>query len=371
MKVEIIRKDNQTVIKHLDLDLRVSPSRVSIRREFGDKCRIYVSGVLNVPIQVPMSDVYITPVDGTATQLTAANWDDLTDDINGEEGGMGGRGTWIGTRAEFDALEDPADSGLYPSLIGKDVIITDEFPDNAVIVDCYPDYTNKETVNRISTNNGTWTVDRDGFVVLDFNVPSNNGVAFYINDVFVGGHYVSSSSANEICETFKVKKGDIVRMVASAFSNCSCYFVPPKYSTVTPTPQIQVEIGTDYSTDEKPVLVKDADTGEIRQKLDIDGSPIWERTFTGTITAAINTDITTTLLTGIKSGWFTRFSWQIGGGDSGWYGTGPTYGASSYAIYSAALFRVTSTLALFSRSQAIRDGITNSGYLITAQYTKP
>jgi hypothetical protein len=50
-----------------------------------------------------------------------------------------------------------------------------------------------------------------------------------------------------------------------------------------------VGIGTDYSTDETPVWVMDAVTQEIRQKLDIDGSPIFERTVQGTVTGASGT----------------------------------------------------------------------------------
>jgi hypothetical protein len=50
-----------------------------------------------------------------------------------------------------------------------------------------------------------------------------------------------------------------------------------------------VGIGTDYSTDETPVWVMDPVTQEIRQKRDIDGSSIFERTVQGTITGASGT----------------------------------------------------------------------------------
>jgi hypothetical protein len=56
--------------------------------------------------------------------------------------------------------------------------------------------------------------------------------------------------------------------------------VSAKYSVV-PSPQFQVEVGTDYSTTEQPVMVMDPVTHDIRQKLWIDGSPVFRRVFTG------------------------------------------------------------------------------------------
>jgi hypothetical protein len=96
---------------------------------------------------------------------------------------------------------------------------------------------------------------------------------------------------------YPVKKGDIVRMNASGFTSCSCYFIPPKF-TVIPNPTIVVEPGSDYSTDEQPVMI--LENGVERQKLDYDGSPIWERTYIGSVVAAANANTNIILDTTVK-----------------------------------------------------------------------
>jgi hypothetical protein len=45
-----------------------------------------------------------------------------------------------------------------------------------------------------------------------------------------------------------------------------------------------IEVGGDYSTDEQPVMVLDPSNMQTRQKLWIDGKPIYRRVFTGNIT---------------------------------------------------------------------------------------
>jgi len=272
-----------------------------------------------------------------------------------------------------DFLPAGSDQGMFP-----------------VIVDSYPDEANRETINRIAGlvvaptswyTEGSWVSDRDGYAVLQATgTPAAGRICsfiFSINGITreASGTYTSRSS---LTATLKVRKDDLVtiRVMTNdaapgtlTLVSGSCYWEPAIFKTVA-TPQYQVEVGTDYSTDEKPVMVKDSITGEVRQKLDVDGRPVWERTFTGTVTAALNTDSAITLLSGTRNGWATRFLWQLGGGDGYWYGAGPTYGASSLSIYSYAMFRAAGTLGFLSRSQATRDGTTNSGYLITAQYTK-
>jgi hypothetical protein len=48
----------------------------------------------------------------------------------------------------------------------------------------------------------------------------------------------------------------------------------------------EITPGCDYSPDEQPIFINDK--GTIRQKIDLDGSPIWCRTITGSITAPPN-----------------------------------------------------------------------------------
>jgi len=54
---------------------------------------------------------------------------------------------------QFGEMQQHFEDYVTQLLIGKCVTL-------------FPDYENMETTNRISTNNGTWTVDRNGFVLL-------------------------------------------------------------------------------------------------------------------------------------------------------------------------------------------------------------
>jgi hypothetical protein len=67
---------------------------------------------------------------------------------------------------------------------------------------------------------------------------------------------------------------------------------------VYPTNARIIPVPEDYSTNEKPVLVNDH--GTIRQKVDLDGSPIWCKTFTGTITQSANSRNLVYPITGVK-----------------------------------------------------------------------
>lgn len=89
-----------------------------------------------------------------------------------------------------------------------------------------PDYANIESSNRITVNNGTWTVDRNGYVKIsaNFSTAFDNVACFvYIND-------------REIClweqvafmtEVLQVRKGDIIRInMSSTIYDGGCYFIP-------------------------------------------------------------------------------------------------------------------------------------------------
>jgi hypothetical protein len=66
---------------------------------------------------------------GYVNNLTA-NFIESVDGVTGE-GSRNVQLTALMTKAEFDALEDPVGSGLYPSLKGKTVILTDVYPDQS------------------------------------------------------------------------------------------------------------------------------------------------------------------------------------------------------------------------------------------------
>jgi hypothetical protein len=190
-----------------------------------------------------------------------------------------------------------------------------------------PDWSAQETTNRIAWNttgdtlySSTWTVDRVGFVSVvaqqQAGATGNAEVLLYVNSRMVAqasGGYTSTSSGiiNAIVRgVYAVSPGDTVFCHRSAVGNggAGCFFIPPKQ--VRPS-QYNVDIGTNISLDEKPVFVMNPDTGIITQKLDLDGSPIWERTFAGNIPAAAATSYTPAiyLASGVKklvdaSGWW-------------------------------------------------------------------
>jgi hypothetical protein len=100
-----------------------------------------------------------------------------------------------------------------------------------------PDYANRESTNRISTNNGTWTADKSGYVVLKGVGYADSGhnwhrVEFYVNDVTVGGGYSHTETTSIHTEhvLLPIDKGDVVKIfVDPSFSSASCYFIPPKF----------------------------------------------------------------------------------------------------------------------------------------------
>ncbi len=105
-----------------------------------------------------------------------------------------------------------------------------------------PDYANRESINRITTgNNGSWTVDRDGFVYCDAwfaNTEDNHQlrVGFIVNDVAaiaISNHTL----LQRLSATIPVKKGDIVKIQFANLSGTlsimdwrtTCLFIPPRY----------------------------------------------------------------------------------------------------------------------------------------------
>lgn len=154
-----------------------------------------------------------------------------------------------------------------------------------------PDYKNMDTTdNKISTKGGTWEVEENGFIYC-FMSHDRANVAFfalhiYIDDVIVGKAYrlanIPSSYVRAVIPgcIYPVTKGNVVRYESQAVEDTGvdfqCYFIPPKIITLAP-PQ-PTEVTGHLSLDEKPVMIWLSD-GTMTQKQDIDGSPIWERTF--------------------------------------------------------------------------------------------
>lgn len=128
-----------------------------------------------------------------------------------------------------------------PALIipNRRYIVMDQMERDALVA-FIPDIDNMESVNRITTNNGTWTADRDGFVqvtLITANVVSGNNraeLSFKVNSV---NYFYDSIPVTQIGQSYSatrlmsVVKGDVVQIQQSgniAFGSCSCYFIPPK-----------------------------------------------------------------------------------------------------------------------------------------------
>jgi hypothetical protein len=183
------------------------------------------------------------------------------------------------TEEDFQALEDPPGSGLYPSLKGQIVRRSDVEPYDGVLIE----KPNIRTSNRITVpitgNNQQWTATDDGIVTMKItfsSVPNASGDAYVlrVNGCGVEGSILfNSSSLFEFSANVEVAKDDVILLTYAASWTASYIevsFYPNKW--VLRRPPIQVIEGNgSYSTDE-------IDTGQIWYN----GKPIYRRVFTGT-----------------------------------------------------------------------------------------
>ncbi len=92
-----------------------------------------------------------------------------------------------------------------------------------------PDYTNIENINRITVSDGTWTVDRDGFVYM-YGMCNVDGTHFmYVNDILAATQGCFSRS--RFGAILQVSIGDVVRYTIDQPVNlveCGCFYIPPK-----------------------------------------------------------------------------------------------------------------------------------------------
>jgi len=140
--------------------------------------------------------------------------------LNAASGGSssGGGGTPSGsqyyTKEEVDALLSQQKQELLITISGARII---------------PDYDNVELINRISTNGGTWTVDRDGYVCAQAQ-SGGNSVAFYVNDLVV----IYGSGNGGTGGIIAVSKGDVVKIWSgpNVAHSILCYYIPPKFVTM-------------------------------------------------------------------------------------------------------------------------------------------
>jgi hypothetical protein len=275
------------------------------------------------------------------------------------------------TKAEFEAALDDIP-------IGEVSTLTDVFPDNAVLARDTPDWQNKLPQITVASGVGTGTVGiyevtLTGYLTVHVGSSvANQSVFVKVTlppDTTISGavcDYAGSTGINGYWKnTIPVIKGQRVLISYVGSGNCTYYVIPiPPDFTIAPNPNLQVEIGGDYSTDEQPVMVMDAVTKEIRQQLDLDGRPIWIQTFAGTITAASGADVNTVIKSGVKNMIGNPEGWWMYTGDAkaGWGGSNNSNLCSNVNVSASG------DLAIYSKySSAAR---TNAPYQVTFKYTK-
>jgi hypothetical protein len=299
----------------------------------------------------------------------------------------------VQTRYEFDTIDDYLDA--RDSLpVNALVVIKDQFKDitagylpamDTVNVrrdffsQPYPQGAPENTVDtRVS-----WTADADGFLVIRAHIQATgilSGDNIYA-DFLIDGHvthinggvvHVTSSVQFVSIGPVPVSKGQLIHFDGRTDSAnpgatvifkgpVSSFFFPPLFKSV-PQSRTVVEPGSDYSLDEQPVFIND--NGTIRQKQDIDGKPIWSKTFTGVITATANTRFEVSLLSGVSSV-FNAEGWIVDASTKWLWGS--AYQTANGDTPKMGLFVFSNTITLSTVFYVDR---TNAPYQLTIQYTK-
>jgi hypothetical protein len=287
------------------------------------------------------------------------------------------------TRDEYHSYEDPPGSGMYPALVGKTVTITDVYPENGAPMsmpdgmnmgtqNLWPQFTTS-TINNGHTLHGEYIASRTGYYYIGAYIkstPDNANVYMHLSvnngAVFMDGMEVSGSPWRFYKRTIQAEEGDIISLNVSSDSGTpewqaqQCNYIPAKFVYI-PDPTIVIEPGSDYSLTEHPVLIND--NGIIRQKKDLDGRGIWQRTFEGTITGPADNGIATQL--SVPGFYNLVNSW-------GWVNRGDGYKFTpglfpSEDVKFTVVFNTGLDVTVWSSSGYERN---NSSYRFTLQYTK-
>jgi hypothetical protein len=163
------------------------------------------------------------------------------------------------TQAQLAALEDPPESGLYPSLVNREVVVTDEDTALTAFEGMVPDYANRESQNRVTVDakSVSWTADRTGFVYAQ-SIIHTTGAAQTAADSFISSFIRINSkqvaaNASENMPgpytrvytdgVFQVTPGDLIEMFGSHTNSIAAtavgygqylYFIPPKVVSIQP-----------------------------------------------------------------------------------------------------------------------------------------
>ena len=227
---------------------------------------------------------------------------------------------------------------------------------NSLVTMGPPDYSKQETTNRITANNGTWTVDRNGYVHIHIQAVGPYSALASINDKKVGQVYSGTGTGSQafLRDVYSVKVGDVVKLFIDGdiATNIGCYYIPP---VVNPPLYVEGQPLLNYSTAEQ-------DTGT----KGLDGSAIWQRTFTGNITAEANVDKYTTLKSSGVQAHLKSEGWIQNGHNSDRLPV--DLSVESYA--SSFVYQGGGGIHILSKSTAARTGTTNNAYRVTVWYTK-
>jgi hypothetical protein len=152
-----------------------------------------------------------------------------------------------------------------------------------------PDYANQETIPRITASGDSWTADRSGFMncyVWTYNASTNGHIhiEIFIDDVSVASADNSIGNGDHwwlLRRILPISKGQKIRCNLVTYNGATIsgrdfrfFFIPPKFiKEAAPI----VEIGSDYSLTEQPVLINDG--GTVRQKLYFDNTHIYRKSF--------------------------------------------------------------------------------------------
>jgi hypothetical protein len=100
-----------------------------------------------------------------------------------------------------------------------------------------PDYSNMESTNRINTNNGTWTVDRDGYVRIGYTPASANWAGLETGAMILKMTGLSASANLTFRDVLTVSKDTILGLTGVLNGNPTsgtppeCFFIPQRHNT--------------------------------------------------------------------------------------------------------------------------------------------
>jgi hypothetical protein len=136
----------------------------------------------------------------------------------------------------WDAYQSRRNAGTLEPDTYYDVF---DSPEDGTLMWMQPDYARREEINRITTNNGMWVVDRDGFIVAGGNTSTVNGRIM----VLINNHPTSIVTTNGQAATagiwaapLPVRQGDVVeiRSLTGTWSYSVCHYIPPRLAPAPP-----------------------------------------------------------------------------------------------------------------------------------------